>query len=63
MPGSSGAEEGAQYNMRANVVGPSFVRTPLADKQIPEQAKEPASRSSSAMVGLWIRQHAHRGDC
>ncbi len=26
--------------MRANVVCPGFVRTPLVDKQIPEQAKE-----------------------
>jgi hypothetical protein len=32
--------------MRANVIGPGFVCTPLADKQTPEQAKEPASRSS-----------------
>jgi 3-hydroxybutyrate dehydrogenase len=34
------AKEGAQYNVRANVVCPGFVRTPLVDKQIPEQAKE-----------------------
>jgi 3-hydroxybutyrate dehydrogenase len=33
-------KEGAQYNVRANVVCPGFVRTPLVDKQIPEQAKE-----------------------
>jgi 3-hydroxybutyrate dehydrogenase len=33
------AKEGAQYNVRANVVCPGFVRTPLVDKQIPEQAK------------------------
>ena len=26
--------------MRANVICPGFVRTPLVDKQIPEQAKE-----------------------
>jgi 3-hydroxybutyrate dehydrogenase len=26
--------------VRANVVCPGFVRTPLVDKQIPEQAKE-----------------------
>ena len=29
-----------RYNVRANVVCPGFVRTPLVDKQIPEQAKE-----------------------
>src|SRR3979409_785890 len=34
------AKEGAEYNVGANVVCPGFVRTPLVDKQIPEQAKE-----------------------
>jgi len=33
------AKEGAEFNVRANVVCPGFVRTPLVDKQIPEQAK------------------------
>jgi 3-hydroxybutyrate dehydrogenase len=33
------AKEGAQYNVRANVVCPGFVRTPLMEKQIPEQAR------------------------
>ncbi len=32
------AKEGAEYNVRANVVCPGYVRTPLVDKQIPEQA-------------------------
>jgi 3-hydroxybutyrate dehydrogenase len=34
------AKEGAPYDVRANVICPGFVRTPLVDKQIPEQAKE-----------------------
>jgi 3-hydroxybutyrate dehydrogenase len=34
------AKEGAEYNVAANVVCPGFVRTPLVEKQIPEQAKE-----------------------
>jgi 3-hydroxybutyrate dehydrogenase len=34
------AKEGAPYNVRANVVCPGFVRTPLVDKLIPAQAKE-----------------------
>jgi len=34
------AKEGARYGVRANVICPGFVRTPLVDKQIPEQAKE-----------------------
>jgi 3-hydroxybutyrate dehydrogenase len=33
------AKEGAPYNVRAHVICPGFVRTPLVDKQIPEQAK------------------------
>jgi 3-hydroxybutyrate dehydrogenase len=33
------AKEGAAHNVTANVVCPGFVRTPLVDKQIPEQAK------------------------
>ena len=34
------AKEGASKNVRANLVCPGFVRTPLVDKQIPEQAKK-----------------------
>ena len=34
------AKEAAAYGVRANVICPGFVRTPLVDKQIPEQAKE-----------------------
>jgi 3-hydroxybutyrate dehydrogenase len=33
------AKEGAERGVRANVICPGFVRTPLVDKQIPEQAK------------------------
>lgn len=33
------AKEGAAHKVRANVICPGFVRTPLVDKQIPEQAK------------------------
>ena len=32
------AKEGAAHGVRANVICPGFVRTPLVDKQIPEQA-------------------------
>src|SRR4029078_435118 len=34
------AKEGAQYNVRSNVICPGFVLTPLVEKQIPEQARE-----------------------
>ena len=33
------AKEGAEYNVRSHVICPGFVRTPLVDKQIPEQAQ------------------------
>ena len=33
------AKEGAAHGVRANLICPGFVRTPLVDKQIPEQAK------------------------
>jgi len=32
------AKEGAEHGVRANIVCPGFVRTPLVEKQIPEQA-------------------------
>ena len=34
------AKEGAKHSVRANVICPGFVKTPLVEKQIPEQAKE-----------------------
>lgn len=34
------AKEGAEHGVRSNIICPGFVRTPLVDKQIPEQAKE-----------------------
>ena len=34
------AKEGAAHNVRSHVICPGFVRTPLVDKQIPEQARE-----------------------
>lgn len=33
------AKEGIAHGVRANVICPGFVRTPLVEKQIPEQAK------------------------
>jgi 3-hydroxybutyrate dehydrogenase len=33
------AKEGGPHGIRSNVICPGFVRTPLVDKQIPEQAK------------------------
>jgi 3-hydroxybutyrate dehydrogenase len=33
------AKEGGPHNVRCNVICPGFVKTPLVEKQIPEQAK------------------------
>ena len=33
------AKEGAKHNIRANIICPGYVRTPLVEKQIPQQAK------------------------
>jgi 3-hydroxybutyrate dehydrogenase len=33
------AKEGGKHGVRANVICPGFVRTPLVEKQIPEQAR------------------------
>jgi 3-hydroxybutyrate dehydrogenase len=33
------AKEGAAHGVRANVICPGFVKTPLVEKQVPEQAK------------------------
>ncbi len=34
------AMEGAKHGVRANVICPGYVRTPLVEKQIPEQARD-----------------------
>jgi 3-hydroxybutyrate dehydrogenase len=34
------SKESAEYGVRANVICPGFVKTPLVEKHIPEQAKE-----------------------
>jgi len=34
------AKEGAEHGVRSHIICPGFVRTPLVEKQIPEQAKE-----------------------
>jgi len=34
------AKEGAEHGVHSNIICPGFVRTPLVEKQIPEQAKE-----------------------
>jgi 3-hydroxybutyrate dehydrogenase len=49
------AKEGAEYNVRANVVCPGYVRTPLVDKQIPEQAKELGITEEEVIKGVMLK--------
>jgi 3-hydroxybutyrate dehydrogenase len=50
------AKEGAGHNVRSNVICPGFVRTPLADKQIPEQAKELGISEQEVIKNVMLRE-------
>ena len=50
------AKEGAEHGVRANVVCPGFVRTPLVDKQIPEQAKELGISEDEVVHNVMLRE-------
>jgi len=50
------AKEGAEFNVRANVVCPGFVRTPLVDKQIPEQAKELGISEAEVIKNVMLKE-------
>jgi len=50
------AKEGAKYGVRANVVCPGFVRTPLVDKQIPEQAKALGISENEVIHNVMLRE-------
>ena len=50
------AKEGAKHGVRANVVCPGFVRTPLVDKQIPEQAKELGISEDEVIHNVMLRE-------
>lgn len=49
------AKEGAAYGVRANIVCPGFVRTPLVDKQIPEQAKTFAISEEEVVKNIMLK--------
>lgn len=49
------AKEGAAHGVRANVVCPGYVRTPLVDKQIPEQAKELGISQEEVVRNIMLR--------
>jgi len=50
------AKEGAKHRVRANVICPGFVRTPLVDKQIPEQAKTLGISEQAVIKDVMLRE-------
>jgi len=50
------AKEGAEHNVRCNVICPGFVRTPLVEKQIPEQAKELGISEQEVIKNVMLKQ-------
>ena len=50
------AKEGGAHGVRANVICPGFVRTPLVDKQIPEQAKELGISEQEVIKDIMLKE-------
>jgi 3-hydroxybutyrate dehydrogenase len=50
------AKEGAEHGVRANVICPGFVRTPLVEKQIPEQAKELGISEQEVIKNVMLKE-------
>jgi 3-hydroxybutyrate dehydrogenase len=50
------AKEGAAHGVRANVICPGFVRTPLVDRQIPEQAKELGISEQEVIKNVMLKE-------
>ena len=50
------AKEGAVHGVRANVICPGFVRTPLVDRQIPEQAKQLGLTEDQVVKTVMLRE-------
>jgi 3-hydroxybutyrate dehydrogenase len=50
------AKEGASHGVHANVICPGFVRTPLVDKQIPEQAKELGITEAEVIKNVMLKE-------
>jgi 3-hydroxybutyrate dehydrogenase len=50
------AKEGAAHGVRSNVICPGFVRTPLVEKQIPEQAKLLGISEESVIKDVMLRE-------
>ena len=50
------AKEGAKYSIRSNVICPGFVRTPLVEKQIPEQAQQLGITEEEVVKNIMLRE-------
>jgi 3-hydroxybutyrate dehydrogenase len=50
------AKEGGAHGIRANVICPGFVRTPLVDKQIPEQAQALGISESEVISKVMLKE-------
>ncbi len=50
------AKEGAKHGVRSNVICPGFVRTPLVDKQIPEQAKSLGITEEEVIKNVMLKE-------
>src|ERR1700722_2147005 len=50
------AREGAAHGVRSNVICPGFVRTPLVEKQIPEQAKELGITEEQVIKNVMLKE-------
>ncbi|MGH8290957.1 MAG: 3-hydroxybutyrate dehydrogenase [Steroidobacteraceae bacterium] len=54
------AKEGAQHGVRANVICPGFVRTPLVERQIPEQAKARGISEAAVVRDVMLKETVDR---
>jgi 3-hydroxybutyrate dehydrogenase len=50
------AKEAAEHGVGANVICPGFVRTPLVEKQIPEQAKELGISEQEVIKNVMLKE-------
>ena len=50
------AKEGAEHGVRSNVICPGFVRTPLVERQIPEQARDLGISEEEVVAHIMLGQ-------
>jgi 3-hydroxybutyrate dehydrogenase len=50
------AKEGAKHGVRANVICPGFVRTPLVERQIPEQARTLGMTTDAVIREIMLKE-------